>query len=150
MTYDAACAGFGEDRAATLTAGIAQIPETDESHYEVSLGPVGYADAAGDGDEEALVLLHCTFVGAEVDTSLQLRVYGIDAGGQVGPIGSPQIFEHDQEALVDGMTATITIDRHRVGDPACCPSDRFREVWRFDGSAFVTVSSTQIPQPGAS
>ena len=48
------------------------------------------------------------------------------------------------------MTATVTLDKPREGDPACCPSERFREVWRYDGTGFVPVGSTQIPQPGAS
>jgi hypothetical protein len=144
LTYDSVCDG----RSATLTGGIASLPDTDESHYEVTLGAVGYADGDGDGEEDALVLLHCTFIGWETDSTLQLRAYGIDAGGQAELIGTPEELRHDANSSVEGMTATVTLDRPRSGEPTCC-SYRFREVWRFDGSRFVLDSSTEIPQPGA-
>ncbi|HEY7068895.1 MAG TPA: hypothetical protein VH479_02225 [Acidimicrobiales bacterium] len=145
LTYDSVCDG----RSATLTGGIATLPDTDESRYDVTLGAVGYADADGDGEEDALVSLQCTFIGAETDSTLQLRVYGIGAGGGAELIGSPKDLEHDANSSIEGMTATVILDRPGEGDPICC-SDRFREVWRFDGSGFVLDSSTQVPQPGAS
>jgi hypothetical protein len=146
MTYDLVCDG----RAATLTDGIARLPDTAESHFDVTLGAVSYADAEGDGDEDALVLLQCTFIGAETDSTLQLRVYGMGSGGEASLIGSPQDLENYQNSSVEGMTATVVVDQYAGGVPDCCPTSRAREVWRFDGSAFVLESSTQIPQPGTS
>jgi hypothetical protein len=146
MTYDSACDG----RAATLIGGTARLPDTVETHYEVTLAAVGYADAEGDGDEDALVLLQCTFVGPETDDSLQLRVYRIAADGQAAMIGSPKDLEGYENSSVEGMTATVVVDKYPGGIPDCCPTSRAREVWRFDGSAFVLMDSAEVPRPGVS
>lgn len=148
-TYGEACAGFGDRRAVTLDGGTAGLPG-DSFSYEVSLGAVGYADVDGDGDDDAVVVLRCTFAGASTDTNAQLRAYGLDDDGRLEQIGASQLLEHDRETTIDGLTATVTRLVFGPEDPACCPSSAVREVWRFGGGRFELVDSSPLPPPGAS
>lgn len=147
-TFTEACAGFGDRRTATLDGGAARLPD-DGYFYEVSLGPVGYADADGDGDDDAVVVLRCVFAGGSTDSNAQLRAYGVGDDGRLAQIGASQLLEHDGEATVDGLTSTVTRLVFGPDDAACCPSSAVREVWRFDGGRFQLIDSTSLPPPAA-
>jgi hypothetical protein len=148
-TYAEACAGFGDGRSASLSGGTARLPIGDGAFYVVDLGPVGYADVDGDADDDAVVLLRCTFAGASTDNNVQLRAYRVGSDGQLEQVGPSQLVEHVHEATADGPTVTVTADKYGADDPACCPSAGAREVWRFDDGRFVMIDTTPIPPPGA-
>jgi hypothetical protein len=149
-TYTAACTGDDQQRTAALRGGSARLPIGPGSYYEVRLGPVGYADVDGDGDEDAVLVLHCDFVGADSDTSAQLRAYQTTADGAIEQIGTSLAIEHETAASADGARITVDVDKYGPTDPLCCPSSTAREVWRFDGRRFVLERSTPITTPGVS
>jgi hypothetical protein len=146
-SYAAACAGYDDNRSADLRGGSAQLSIGSGSHYEVDLGPVGYADADGDGDEDAVLLLRCTFAGASTDNNAQLRAYRVTGDGSIEQIGTPQVIEHDFSATAEGQRITVVVEKYEAGDAACCPSSAAREVWRFDGSRFVMDQTTPATTP---
>jgi hypothetical protein len=143
-TYAEACSGDDQHRSAALHGGSAQLPIGPGSRYEVSLGPVGYGDADGDGHEDAVLLLRCDFVGATSDSTSQLRAYRATDGGSLEQVGSSQDVGHVINATTDGLRLTVDVDVFEPTDPACCPSSSARQVWRFDGRRFVLDQSTTI------
>jgi hypothetical protein len=147
-TFTEACAGFGDTRSATLHGGTARLGGSGEDIYDVSLGPVGYADADGDGDEDAVLMLRCKVTAATQNNGAQLRAYRATSGGGIEQIGSSKVIEHDQpDATADGLSITIERAELAPGDPDCCPSRMFQEVWAFDGSGFEATSSTPVAFP---
>jgi hypothetical protein len=147
LTYTSACAGFGDHRSASLHDGHARLPGTGGAHYEVDLGPFSFANiSSGDagGSPVLIVVLRCAFVGADVDTSAQLRAYRIMPGGRLEQIAS-RVLQHVKDEAVDGVTVTATVDQFGPGDAACCPSSTAVQRWRFDGRRFVLVGASPSP-----
>jgi hypothetical protein len=146
-TYTQACAGFGNTQSATLNGGTARLSSGGNT-YDVTLGPVGYADADGDGDEDAVLLLGCKVTAATQDDSAQLRAYRTTSGGGIEQIGSSQLVEHIQpDPTADGLSITVERVEYADADPDCCPSMRFQEIWTFDGGAFEKTFSTPVAFP---
>jgi hypothetical protein len=146
-TYPAPCPTY-DGGSVTLSGGRATVPLGSSARLDVYLGPVGYADADGDGDEDAIVSVRCDFVGADADSGALVAAYRAGPGGEPEPIGSPRTFEHVQSLSVSGLTVTVTVDRYDADDPACCPSSRVQQTWVFDGQAFRLQGSVTLPPGG--
>jgi hypothetical protein len=147
-TFTQACAGLGDTRSATLHGGTARLGSSGENIYDISLGPVGYADADGDGDEDAVLMLRCQVTAATQNNAAQLRAYRATSGGGIEQIGSSKVIEHDQpDPTADGLSITVERVEYATGDPDCCPSKQFQEIWTFNGSAFEKTFSTPIAFP---
>jgi hypothetical protein len=124
------------------------LGSSGENVYDISLGPVGYADADGDGDEDAVLLLRCQVTAATQNNAAQLRAYRATSGGGIEQIGSSQLIEHDLPGpTADGLSITVEHDEFAAGDADCCPSGRFQEIWTFGGGAFEKTFSTPIAFP---
>ena len=152
-THPNACPGYDDSRSAALRGGVASLPVSDGVTHEVRLEAVGYGDADGDGDEDAVIMLKCIFLGADSDNSGLVRAYRATAGGGFEQIGNQHLFEYPEEpngaTSSSGLSVTLDLDLYDADDGLCCPSTGARQTWRFDGTNFVLTNSTPISPPGA-
>jgi hypothetical protein len=157
-TYTDACGAFGNDEtrlddgSVTLSGGSASIPIETNVTYDVALEAVGYGDADGDGDEDAVVFLSCTFNGQKQTSGGLIRVYRATPDGGIEQIGSTRTFGVPTYELYEtstsdatsasGLSITVDLVVFADGDASCCPSSAVRETWTFNGSAFDKTGST--------
>jgi hypothetical protein len=134
----------------TLVGGSGENVVSGGASVLAELGPVSYADADGDGAEEALVIVECSWAGADSDTGLLAAVYRAGAGGQPEQVGNHLTLAHTRTPTVEGLSLTVDMDVYHPDDAHCCPSEGARQVWRFDGAAFQLESSDEIAPPRAS
>jgi hypothetical protein len=151
-TYANSCPGWDDDRPATLSGGVADLPAGDGVTHQVHLDAVGYGDADGDGDEDAVVMLGCSFLGTSTGNSGVLRAYQATADGSIEQIGSSHLFEHPRAPAgtptAAGLSITVHLDVFAPTDGMCCPSSAVNETWRFDGTDFVLTGSTPAQPSG--
>lgn len=102
--------------------------------------PPSYGDVDGDGVEDALVVT--AFNGGGTGTFTEGEVYAMRAGA-TEPVVIGQIPGGDRG---DGGLSDVRIENGKIlverfmsmdDDGACCPSKIQKEVWAWDGHAFV-------------
>jgi hypothetical protein len=166
-TYADACDGFGnegdfapDDSSVTLSGGAATLTVDAGVTYEVTLESVGCGDADGDGDEDAVVFLNCTFDGGNShNPSGLMGAYRATPGGGIEQIGGTQAFGSPTYSLyirsgasvassASDLSITVDLVVHADGDPTCCPSSGVTETWTFTGGAFSKTGSTPFT-PGS-
>lgn len=137
-TYQSSDAG-----AITVKDGEAELevdPCMPEMRGWFNVAPPTYGDVDGDGVEDAIVVT--AFNGGGSGTFTSGEVYALRAGA-AEPVKIGEIPGGDRG---DGGLADIRIEGGKVlverymsmeDDGACCPSKVQKEVWRWDGRAFV-------------
>lgn len=136
-TYDNTDAG-----AITVVNGEAEIeidPEMPDMHGWFNVGAPVYGDIDGDGAEEAIVIT--SFNGGGTGTFTSGEVYALREGQGVVKLGEIPGGDRGDGGLDDIRIegGKILVDRNlsTEDDGACCPSKLTKEVWTWNGSAFV-------------
>lgn len=137
-TYDNGDAG-----SITVKDGEAELeidPEMPDIRGSFSVWPAVYGDVDGDGSEDAIVITAFNGGGSGTFTSGEFFVMragatepvrlGAVPGGDRGDGGLAGIRIEGGKVLVDRYLSTDS-------DGACCPSKLTKEVWTWNGSAFV-------------
>jgi hypothetical protein len=151
-TFANACPSYDDQgRSVTLSGGSASLSGGTGVTLAVSLDAVSYADADSDGDEDAVLLLRCDFMGASSDQSGVLRAYRATDGGGIEQIGSSRELAHPRSpygsASASGLSITVVVEIFGPEDGLCCPSSAARETWTFGGGAFARTGNTPTSTP---
>ncbi|MFP3902209.1 MAG: LppP/LprE family lipoprotein [Acidimicrobiia bacterium] len=150
---------FDEPRVIPVRSG--RSPVLDLTRLtQVAVDPtVAYADLDGDGDDEAVVRVSCTFGANGIEDSVHVWALGPD--GQpvhVGGVGEPD--ESVTGALpgtVAGVAASdgvveVTWTRYAEDDPNCCPSQHTTVAYGLVDGGLVQQGDpvvSDVPAPGS-
>lgn len=114
-------------------------PEMPEMHGWFNVSVPVYGDVDGDGAEDAIVIT--AFNGGGTGTFTTGEVYAMREGAGAVKIGEIPGGDRGDGGLDDIRIegGKILVDRNlsTEDDGACCPSKLQKEVWHWDGSAFV-------------
>lgn len=133
-----------------VSGGRSQVLDLAQLTQLVVNPNVAYADLDGNGAEEAVVHVTCTYGanGAE-DT---VDVWGLE-GDEPVVLGSideaPTSLESELPPKVEGVEAAgdqvvVTWSQYADDDPNCCPSQRAEVTYAFDGEALEPVGEPQV------
>ena len=123
--------------------GAASVPRVD-----LSTGLRVTGDLDGDGDEEAVALLHYNFGGSGVVS--YLAVVGRSAGGDVENLATAEIGDRVLLRSATIAQAALTIETVEAGpaDAACCPGQMRRRVFALEGSRLVERTNEDLGRIG--
>ena len=119
----------------TVRDGVWEDPR-GESYGAVRGVVVQYGDVTGDGAEDAVVEIACTFgAGSALSNVL---VYSVEDGSttKVGQL------EGLKPSLDGAGQIVIWNTRSQPNEPRCCPSQFERAVYQYDGRIFVLTETT--------
>ena len=136
------------DRAVTLVDGKYERVPTDstpEDRAIVTLADRGYAihDINGDGVDDGAFLLVANFGGSGVFTYL-VAVSGRD--GTPKSIYTAELGDRTQVSLLAASDSGVTVEYVGVGaaDPACCPTQKVRQVFPMRADTLVEVVTVDL------
>ena len=113
-----------------------------------------YGDLDGDGADEAVVQVVCTFGANGVEDAVQ--VWSIAGRGPVvldritaapDDVAAASAFPPGvSDVVLDGDEITVTFTHHDEGDPNCCPSQQTEVSYQLDGGD-LTPAGTPVTGP---
>jgi hypothetical protein len=133
-----------------VQAGRSQVLDLAQLTQLVVDPDTSYGDLDGDGADEAVIRVTCSFGanGAE-DT---VSVWGLE-GDEVVPLASvdaaPEGLTSDLPPAVQGVGVSngrvvVRWSRYADGDPQCCPSQQARVSYRLEGDELVAVGEPTV------
>ncbi len=115
--------------------------DTGFSHPYVSMMPdfTVYGDIDGDGNNEAVVIVHESGGGSGIDRVVAL--FG-RVGEEVHHLGSVVLGNRVQVRSVHIQPGQLTVEyvRQTEGEPLCCPTEVARTRWSYVKGAFSPIS----------
>ena len=135
-SYDVDCLRQVE---ANLQDGEWQAVPGKPEEGTVTLVDTLYTDVTGNGEDDALVAIHCG-VGAST-TVPNVFAFKLKANGRVKQLNEERIYGYDPQAADSGFQVSVGV--YDEGDPRCCPTFRETQIWAYeDGSLSLVRSST--------